>query len=88
VSTAAPLARSRARTRRRRAAPKETELDVFLRKHRIQVVRQPEGGHEVPRLTLSLPEDPDAFQFGDCNATIPYTVEQVRADRCRNISVA
>ncbi|RLN52709.1 hypothetical protein BBJ29_002794 [Phytophthora kernoviae] len=23
-----------------------------------------------------LPDDPDAFQFGDCNSTIPYTLEQ------------
>ncbi|EGZ17729.1 hypothetical protein PHYSODRAFT_314948 [Phytophthora sojae] len=62
--------------RRRRRAPAESELNVFLREHGIKVVRQPEAGNSVPRLVLSLPEDADAFQFGDCNATIPYTVEQ------------
>ncbi|KUF87747.1 Acyl-CoA-binding protein 3 [Phytophthora nicotianae] len=61
-------------SRRRRRAP--VELDVFLRKHGVQVVRQPEEGYSVPRLMLGLPEDQDAFQFGDHNATIPYTVEQ------------
>lgn len=30
----------------------------------------------MPRLILTLPKDHDAFQFGDCTATIPYTVEQ------------
>lgn len=54
---------------------------MFLREHGIKVVRQPEAGNSVPRLVLRLPEDADAFQFGDCNATIQYTVEQVRADR-------
>ncbi|KAG6602972.1 Acyl-CoA-binding protein 3 [Phytophthora cinnamomi] len=75
VSTVAPVARSRGRRRRRRALA-ESELDVFLREHGIKVVRQAEAGNTVPRLALSLPEDADAFQFGDCSATIPYTVEQ------------
>ncbi|KAF1792453.1 FERM/acyl-CoA-binding protein, 3-helical bundle [Phytophthora cactorum] len=74
-SSVATTARSQGRRRRRRA-PVESELDVFLRKHGVQVVRQPEEGYTVPRLVLKLPEDQDAFQFGDCNATIPYTVEQ------------
>ncbi|KAG3193201.1 hypothetical protein PC128_g10247 [Phytophthora cactorum] len=74
-SSVATTARSQGRRRRRRA-PVESELDVFLRKHGVQVVRQPEEGYTVPRLVLMLPEDQDAFQFGDCNATIPYTVEQ------------
>lgn len=79
-SAVAPLARSRGRRRRRRRAPVEPELDVFLRKHRIQVehLMQPENaGKTTSRLILTLPGDPDAFQFGDCNAMIPYTVEQV-----------
>ncbi|KAE8897154.1 hypothetical protein PF005_g2261 [Phytophthora fragariae] len=75
VSRTAPLARPSGR-RRRRHAPAESELDVFLREHGIKVVRQPEAGNSVPRLVLRLPEDADAFQFGDCNATIQYTVEQ------------
>ncbi|ETK91425.1 hypothetical protein F441_05125 [Phytophthora nicotianae CJ01A1] len=73
VSSVASTARFRG-SRRRRRAP--VELDVFLRKHGVQVVRQPEEGYSVPRLMLGLPEDQDAFQFGDHNATIPYTVEQ------------
>ncbi|KAL4106001.1 hypothetical protein PRIC1_004056 [Phytophthora ramorum] len=66
----------RGRSRRRRQARVESEVTAFLRKHRIQVVRQPEAGNTVPRLRLTLPEDSDAFQFGDCTAAIPYTVEQ------------
>ncbi|OWZ22057.1 hypothetical protein PHMEG_0003300 [Phytophthora megakarya] len=68
VSSLARRPRSQGR-RHRRAV--ESELDGFLRKHGIQIVRE-----TAPRLTLTLPEDRDAFQFGDCHATIPYTVEQ------------
>ncbi|KAG6971255.1 hypothetical protein JG687_00002153 [Phytophthora cactorum] len=39
--------------------------------------RSQEEGYTVPRLVLKLPEDQDAFQFGDCNATIPYTTADV-----------
>ncbi|KAG7382368.1 hypothetical protein PHYPSEUDO_004993 [Phytophthora pseudosyringae] len=65
-------ARARGRRRRRRA-PVESELSAFLRKHGIQLDRH---GITGPRVVLTLPVDPDAFQFGDCQATIPYTVEQ------------
>ncbi|EEY61873.1 uncharacterized protein PITG_13833 [Phytophthora infestans T30-4] len=64
------------KTRRRRRTPVESELNAFLRKHGVHIVRQPEEGYTAPRLMLKLPEDQAAFQFGDHNATIPYSVEQ------------
>ncbi|KAF4037585.1 PRELI-like family [Phytophthora infestans] len=64
------------RRRRRRRTPVESELNAFLRKHGVHIVRQPEEGYTAPRLMLKLPEDQAAFQFGDHNATIPYSVEQ------------
>lgn len=64
----------RSHRRRRRRAPVESETDVFLRQHNIQVVS--DEGKKCPRLVLKLPDDAEAFQFGDCNATIPFTLEQ------------
>ncbi|KAF4320708.1 hypothetical protein G195_006004 [Phytophthora kernoviae 00238/432] len=77
-SAVTPLAHSagRIRRRRRRRVPVESETDVFLRKHNIQVVQQSVDGKKTSRLMIKLPDDPDAFQFGDCNSTIPYTLEQ------------
>ncbi|RLN95043.1 hypothetical protein BBJ28_00023787 [Nothophytophthora sp. Chile5] len=84
LSAMAPLARGRGgRRRHRRQPPAESEAEVFLRKNNIQVVRQPETRGDVvlstPRVALVLPSDPDAVEFGDCNPTIPFTLEQASA---------
>ncbi|KAG7395894.1 hypothetical protein PHYBOEH_003058 [Phytophthora boehmeriae] len=78
-SAVASFARSsagRTHRRRRRRTPVESEMDAFFRKHNIQVVQQSVDGKITPRLMIKLPDDSDAFQFGECNPTIPYTLEQ------------
>ncbi|KAI9912823.1 hypothetical protein PsorP6_005089 [Peronosclerospora sorghi] len=74
--TSVPPARSRRNKRHRyHRQSVASGLERFLRTHKIQVNCQDQR-KIVPCLELTLPENAEAFQFGDCGVTIPFTLEQ------------
>ncbi|CAI5730969.1 unnamed protein product [Peronospora destructor] len=78
--TVAPLRRTRHRRDRRRRAPVKSEVNEFLHRHRNNVIyltQLKKGEPSVPCLELIRPDNPEAFEFGDYNATIRYAVEQI-----------